>query len=326
MANLVKNITASILDKIFQNKLNWKDFATEKLNIEAFKKCQQDYKSTTTKSPRHSSPINNNNNITFYSLTEIQIFLQFSHDPNLLCLEGKNILHLACENQRFELVQLLLTHKEVDVNFRDFNQQTALHYVAINGNTKIVDLLLQHNAFIDIIDFDKKSPLFYAVNNHPLVFQQLLDHITQSNQLKIVDRFGKCLLQYTTLNNNTKATELILNKIDSLSEQNDIKSTPNNETKLQHKKVIDFLIKYTKLDFLKSKQSPLHTAIQQQPRNLEIIQLLIKYVDINSVDNQHQTALHYAFQTQNLNAAQLLIESGANYSIQNDKGLVDFFN
>ncbi|GBN59406.1 Ankyrin-2 [Araneus ventricosus] len=57
---------------------------------------------------------------------------------------GKAALYLAVNNGHFEVVKLLINHKETDVNTKDKYGKPCLHSAVTNGFTEITKLLLSH--------------------------------------------------------------------------------------------------------------------------------------------------------------------------------------
>lgn len=54
---------------------------------------------------------------------------------------------VAIENNNIEIVEILINYQQTDINFRDYDQQTALT-IAVNLKLdKIVDLLLNNKKF-----------------------------------------------------------------------------------------------------------------------------------------------------------------------------------
>lgn len=49
-----------------------------------------------------------------------------------------------------------------DINFKGENDWTALHYAAYNGNVKMTNLLLYHEAIIDNLNIIRQTPLIIA--------------------------------------------------------------------------------------------------------------------------------------------------------------------
>lgn len=52
--------------------------------------------------------------------------------------------------------------KKPDINFKGENDWTSLHYACYNGNLKIVNFLLYHEAIIDSENIVSQTPLMIA--------------------------------------------------------------------------------------------------------------------------------------------------------------------
>lgn len=60
--------------------------------------------------------------------------------------QGQTMLHLACNSHRSDVVWMLVTSLQADVNVQDEMGRTALHEVAKYGNEDLAELLLSHGA------------------------------------------------------------------------------------------------------------------------------------------------------------------------------------
>ncbi|XP_013909599.1 PREDICTED: NF-kappa-B inhibitor epsilon [Thamnophis sirtalis] len=91
---------------------------------------------------------------------------------------GNTALHLACERQSLECVELLLllkkpvsemqTRKTVqDLQLQNWQGLTCLHISTLKGNLQLMELLVQNGANINVQDGTSgKTPLHLAVENH----------------------------------------------------------------------------------------------------------------------------------------------------------------
>lgn len=61
-------------------------------------------------------------------------------------MQGRTALHVSAWQGHGEMVALLLTVGQADVNATDNEQRTALHSAAWQGHYHIVEILLEHNA------------------------------------------------------------------------------------------------------------------------------------------------------------------------------------
>nr|XP_019832419.1 PREDICTED: acyl-CoA-binding domain-containing protein 6 isoform X1 [Bos indicus] len=78
-------------------------------------------------------------------------------DVNMKDEEGRTLLHWACDRGHKELVTVLLQYR-ADINCQDNEGQTALHYAAACEFLDIVELLLQSGADPTLRDQDGCLP------------------------------------------------------------------------------------------------------------------------------------------------------------------------
>ena len=75
---------------------------------------------------------------------------------------GDSSLHLAAQNERADIVEILLNN-EADPNVANlFFKYTPLHIAVEHGDLHMAELLVSHGARIDIGDEDGYTPLDYA--------------------------------------------------------------------------------------------------------------------------------------------------------------------
>jgi ankyrin repeat protein len=79
----------------------------------------------------------------------------------------------------FEKLQLLLGETAacypIDVNHKDFDDMTALHYSALEGHTECVKYLLENGANIEAVTQFRRKPIhFAALRGHTEVLDVLL--------------------------------------------------------------------------------------------------------------------------------------------------------
>lgn len=73
--------------------------------------------------------------------------------------EGRAALHLAAENDHLDVVDILLQHKAF-VNAKNKDGVTAAHVAAERGASDIVELLVdKYQAATDVVSMSKKTPL-----------------------------------------------------------------------------------------------------------------------------------------------------------------------
>ena len=99
---------------------------------------------------------------TFFAHVEvIKVLLKGKADPNIIDhTDGMAPLHIACDNERLETVQLLLHMSIADPNILDtINKSTPLHYAAKKANLEILSCIIKSNANPSIQNGDGFTPL-----------------------------------------------------------------------------------------------------------------------------------------------------------------------
>ena len=83
-------------------------------------------------------------------------------------------LHVACLNNQEVISYYLLEHCNANVNAKDNNGDTPLHFACQTKNLKLVQLLISHNANSAEMNLQRISPLKIAFNNSNEIYQYLL--------------------------------------------------------------------------------------------------------------------------------------------------------
>ncbi|MDR2807021.1 MAG: ankyrin repeat domain-containing protein [Puniceicoccales bacterium] len=170
---------------------------------------------------------------------------------------GNTLLHVAMLQGNPKIVKLLLKQPGIDVNAQNKNRNTPLHLAAKSNNEKIVELLLSKSGIdINAQNKNRSTPLHWAVKS-----------------------------------NNEKIVELLLNK-------------PGININAQNK----------------NRNTPLHSAVKSN--NEKIVELLLNKpgIDIN-VSNKHKsTPVCLAIKSNNEKIVTLLRKHSANVDVENCQG------
>ncbi|KAK3321416.1 ankyrin repeat-containing domain protein [Cercophora scortea] len=78
------------------------------------------------------------------------------------CL-GKTPLHIAARHGLTKFASTILDKSPIVINFQDRQGKTALHYAVQSGTRWMVNLLLRHNADVNMQDIDGNIPLHLAI-------------------------------------------------------------------------------------------------------------------------------------------------------------------
>jgi ankyrin repeat protein len=127
---------------------------------------------------------------------------------------SKSKLHRAVIERNRYKVRRLLKKKGTDINKRDSNKRTALHWAVLNDDSSIVSLLLDKGADPSAKDSDGKTPLYFAtIRANYYIIRNL---IRKGGDVKI--RYNKNTLlhiasnKYRTNNVNKRILSLLIDK------------------------------------------------------------------------------------------------------------------
>jgi ankyrin repeat protein len=79
------------------------------------------------------------------AIVEENDFLSEEAECNIVDEKGKTMLIVACRAQQIKVVARLLQYSTINLNIRDNQGRTALYYAVEQGNASIVQALLNHN-------------------------------------------------------------------------------------------------------------------------------------------------------------------------------------
>lgn len=106
---------------------------------------------------------------------QIKLLLKQGFDPNSVNVRGEYALIAALRSSSFDVARILIEIPGTDVNARTAKDETALMLAAIRGNLDICRQLIAHDADINKPGW---TPLHYAAtyDGDTRVLQLLLDH------------------------------------------------------------------------------------------------------------------------------------------------------
>ena len=215
--------------------------------------------------------------------------------------DGRTALHWAAWSAPAEIVTMLID-KGADVNRRDLMKRTPLHYAAEHGNIPVMEVLLNKGADINARDNSDATPLMRVCiidTARPNVADFLLKKGADVNAATDGGQTPFMIVVSRTVYNNELA-QLIVNAGPKPNVQDN-----NGMTALMH-------CVYKKADLWQ-----LPAAISTMPGT-----------DVNLVNKDGDTALHYAAISRSNDAGKIinaLIKQGANVNIQNKRGQTALF-
>ena len=143
-----------------------------------------------------------NNNLTFLNACRngqksiIRIFLEKGGiDVNKRDAEGNTPLHYACLKGFRDIVNLLLD-SNADISVINNVSETPLHAAAKNGNKEIIGKLIQYGADLNAADNEGRSPLICLLDNRRTDAALFL--IEQGADTEFTDSSGHKAIDYAT--------------------------------------------------------------------------------------------------------------------------------
>jgi len=204
----------------------------------------------------------------------------------------------------------MLLESGADVNKKDINGATALHFASYNGSVAIVESLVKYNAEIDINPEMYGTPLALAVENeHIDVIEYLIKNKADVNLGAMENSLTP--LHIATLNESFGIVNILLeNEIDvNRATLNGGYTALHFAAKSGSLDIVQNLIKNkadVNLGTMEYGDTPLMIALMY--KNNEIVKILLENgADVNKITQNEQTALHFFVEFGYLEIAQDLI-------------------
>lgn len=223
----------------------------------------------------------------------------------------------ACEGNNLEIIDLLLEKGAKIDKVDPKTGYTFAHFVAMSGNLDLIDKVIEMKVDFLVRNKENTTPLHLACQEgHFDAAKKLID---LGADIKYLNADGYSMLHAACVSGNL---DLFKFMIDSGL---DIHATYKNGVSSVHGAVyggnFDILMYLTerKVDTSKCSFSPLHIATELN--NLGMVKKLIELgFDINSVDSDGNTPLHYACAQELDEIAHHLLDRGADFDLLNAKG------
>ena len=200
--------------------------------------------------------------------------------------EGKTLLHLACEYKLSHIVFYLLHQDGLLIDARDSMGRSSLHYAAISGAPMLIEALLSRKALDSIFDLEGLTALHYAVQHQRVDCVRVFMLLESPSHLP--DLEFRTPLMYASVLSNVQILSSLLSHPEVATQINAVDKQENS------------CLLYALL-------------ATQSPETMRI--LLQSGADPNTVNTTGYNALHICCQTNNIEVAVLLIESGASITL-----------
>ena len=184
---------------------------------------------------------------------------------------GFSVLHYAVDEGNFKICEILIKTNLIDINLKSLNEgKSPLHISCQNGYFDISKLLLLNNSEINISDNERNTPLHYSIEgNFFEITKLLLNNIKDFSILKKKNIYGQNLISLSSKCSNDKIKDLI----DFYSDKN-----LNNESNLNK----------TEMNLLNLALSP-----NSNKRNRLIRSKGVLYSNSNNLCSSHKKLVSY---------------------------------
>jgi len=192
MINIIKSF---FIKKQSKSELNNEVDISELDNENDISKFDKDNSSliSSSNSGRDAFVLNDNlwlSDLSFYdeNIDELRNLLEKENidinnkDKNV----GNSILHFAIIKEYLNIINFLLQYENININIKNYNNETPLHYACIANNLNIVKVLLEEGANPNNINLQNQNSLqysvYYAKDNYNIqIIKELLNHHVNIN-------------------------------------------------------------------------------------------------------------------------------------------------
>ncbi|TNM84588.1 hypothetical protein fugu_008766 [Takifugu bimaculatus] len=242
----------------------------------------------------------------------VKFLLLNNANPNLANTRGSTALHVATEQHLKPLVELLLGRRSTNVNAKDEDQYTALHWAAQNGDEAITRLLLDRGAAINETDGRGRTPAHIACQHGQENVIRVL--LSRGADVQVKGKDNWTALHFAAWQGHLGIVKLLVKQAgaDVDGQTTDGRTPLHLASQRGHYRVARILIELGANVHVTSAglNTPLHMAADTGHTSTS--RLLIKHqADVHAQNTLGLTPLHLAAQRGHLATVKMLIEEGA---------------
>ncbi len=228
---------------------------------------------------------------------------------------GKTALHVSIEMEQNEIAELLID-SGADVNYSDSVYQTPIILTAINDNVIIAKKLIAAGANLDINNILENIELLAAVLHNSVNFLKYYLKNQNVSTFQFVYAFNKAI-EYN-------CRKSIVTMLENNNDPSDCATTLLHSVCKEHKpELMDLCLKFkcNVNEIFGYGTTPLMIACCAFSGTDTIVtQLIENGADIDLADEYGMTALMYAASKSNINLMKILLDNGADRTIQDNEG------
>ncbi|KAL7795967.1 putative ankyrin repeat-containing protein [Trichoderma ceciliae] len=241
----------------------------------------------------------------------MKLLLETGANLNAKDTQVLTVLHWAAMLEYEEVVNLLLKSGTDPKIMKNINSQTPLSWAAGNGQEAMVKLLLENSADVNAISKNGQTALSWAASKGQGAMVQLL--LENGADINAQDHRTRTALHYAADNGHETATELLLESGANPNAEDHCKETPlYYAAKKGQRSVIKILLGKGANPNIRGCYfpTPLHWAAKRGDE--EVVQLLLQNgANPNAEALAKQTPLHLAARNGQEGVVRLLLDNGA---------------
>ncbi|TDH12712.1 hypothetical protein EPR50_G00049720 [Perca flavescens] len=241
-----------------------------------------------------------------------------SFDNKEMLLDAEKQFMEAAKSNDVETMKTL--GKGLNINAKNVDNRTALHYAVAGKNKEAVQLLLQRRVKVDQKDKYGVAPIHLAAWFGSLEILKLL--VQAGAEQKVENTRGETPLHLAARNGHLDAVQSLLQSFDTQDEVN-----MDGETALyqaadngQEACVLTLLEAGCDPNILTTHlEAPIHLAVKNS--HIPVIHSLLKAgCNINVTDKRSQTAIHLAAELARIDVVEMLLKSGLDLTLRDRQG------
>ncbi|XP_067289609.1 receptor-interacting serine/threonine-protein kinase 4 [Pseudorasbora parva] len=242
----------------------------------------------------------------------VKFLLLSNCNPNLPNAHGATPLHLAAEKRLKGVSEILLSRKTTNVNAKDEDQYTALHFAAQNGDEALTRFLLDRAAAINETDSQGRTPTHIACHHGQENVLRVL--LSRGADVHMQGRDHWTALHLAAWRGHLGIVKLLVKQAgaDVDGQTSDGRTALHLASQRGQYRVARILVELGANVHLTSDglYSPLHVAAETGHTSTS--RLLVKHAaDIHARTANGHTALHLAAQKGHLPTVKMLLTEGA---------------
>lgn len=236
--------------------------------------------------------------------------------------KGQTALHLAAANEMEEFVRLLC-QAGADPDVQDKEHQSPLHLATVNGFAKVMDILTEKFK-ASVFNRTKDGSTLMHLASSAYNATAALNFIRKGIPIHMPNKEGAKCIHIASIRGHVDVVKAIVAKGESVDCRTKDGFTPLHlAVKFGQQALVEALLGLganLQLNAVKGGETALHLATLVSDGQ-DCVDLLIRSgADVDAVDKQSETPLHFACRANNIKAVELLLNDGAKIDLQNDKG------